>query len=102
MDLFQQVKGPGTRGEGGGRRERLTNQQLVDKDPDGPPVALPAVDTITALRLEHLRGDVVRRAHGGVTVHHSRLPGEREHTCMLQHKRSTEDKHFYKVLTETH
>lgn len=67
----------------------LTNQQLVDKDPDGPPVALPAVDTITALRLEHLGGDVVRRAHGCVTVHHARLPEDTEHRRTLQNKSCT-------------
>lgn len=61
----------------------LTNQQLVDKDPDGPPVAFPAVDTIAALRLEHLGGDVVWRAHGCVTVHHARLSMERQDKWML-------------------
>lgn len=51
----------------------LTDQQLVDEDSYGPPVALPAVVTIAPLRLEHLRGDVVWSAHGCVTVHHACL-----------------------------
>lgn len=54
----------------------LTNQQLVDKDPYRPPVALPAIVTITTLRLEHLRGDVVWCAYSCVTVHHACLHTE--------------------------
>lgn len=61
----------------------LTNQQLIDKDSDRPPVTFPAVVTITTLRLEHLRGDVVWRAYSCVTVHHARLQAGKYKTRTL-------------------
>lgn len=55
----------------------LTDQQLVDKDPNGPPVTFLTVDAIAALRLEHLRRDVVRRPYSRVTAHHAFLETEK-------------------------
>ena len=41
---------------------RVADQHLVEDHADRPPVALAAVNAVTALRLEHLRRDVVRCA----------------------------------------
>lgn len=65
----------------------LTNQQLIDKDSYRPPVALPAVVTITTLRLEHLRGDVVWCAYSCVAVHHACLQTGKQTTFTTERKK---------------
>lgn len=51
----------------------LTNKHLEDKDAHRPPVTLSPIKAISALRLQHLRRDVVRGPNSSVTVHHASL-----------------------------
>ena len=51
----------------------LTDEHFVQEDPDRPPVTLPAIVTIPALRFEDLRGDVVWCPHGCVWPYHTVL-----------------------------
>lgn len=51
----------------------LTNKHLKDKDAHRPPVTLSPIKAISALRLQHLRRDVVRGPNSSVTMHHASL-----------------------------
>lgn len=51
----------------------LTNKHLEDKHAHRPPVTLSPIKAISALRLQHLRRDVVRGSNSSVTVHHASL-----------------------------
>lgn len=51
----------------------LTHKHLENEDPDRPPVTFPPVITISSLRLQHLRRDVVWSANCRITVHHASL-----------------------------
>lgn len=62
----------------GAEKNSLTDQHLKDEDPHRPPVTLAAVVAVAPLRLEHLRGDVVRSPHRRVTVDHARLESDRQ------------------------
>lgn len=59
--------------EGFGVKGRVADEHFVEKDADGPPVALAAVKAFTTLRFEHLWRDVVRRPDSRVRSHQAIL-----------------------------
>lgn len=61
--------------EGVGVEGRVADEHLVEKDADGPPVAVAAVDALATLGLQDLRGYVVGRAHRCFRAHEAVLWG---------------------------